>query len=143
MQRYILLFVCFWLLGQSAFGQRRGFADNEELFEYLKFTILDRDAHAPVKYERLEMNLEAELDALKQQLLDAETLDEVYLAVVRISALRRDSHITLRPFFRRDSRKRQLPIRFSVDFSDPELPVLMLDQGFGILGRRSPTYGAG
>ena len=122
----IIIFILSMSLFFSCESDKRRKVSNEKLFNFLKASILSREAFSPIKNERLGIQIEEQIEARRAAFLKARSTEELYFELLQLSNLRKDSHLKLRPLFTSDGADQQLPIRLGVDFSDPTAPRLMV-----------------
>lgn len=69
--------------------------DREALFDYLLEKTLARESFSPVKTERLGLDVEQAMRQFREELVDADTDEKLYYALVKISNARKDRHLTV------------------------------------------------
>lgn len=95
---FTLCFVLMLLFGcQQKIDEKK--QPNEELFDYLMASIFEREAFSPSKIKNLNIDLEKQLLDRKTSFLKAKTDEDLYFEILKLSNLRRDSHLKLRPKF--------------------------------------------
>ena len=100
---------------------------NETLYNYLTSTILEREAFSPIKNEQLNINLKKEFAKHKTSFLQAKTDEDLYFEILKLSNLRRDSHLKMKPLFLESYKKKVLPIKIGVVF-DAKKPIFVVEQ---------------
>jgi hypothetical protein len=71
--------------------------DRAALLEYLIEKTMLREAFSPFKIEQFDMDVEAEMRALQDEIVGAQTDEELFYALVRLSNVRRDRHLRVSP----------------------------------------------
>lgn len=106
-----------------ALGQHHGtLEDREALFNYIVGKTQEREAFSPIKEKALDYNPVEEMMKLKDEVQRASNDTELYYALQKLSAARRDRHLAVSeisgglvlPGFGHG----QAPIRFHPDFSN-------------------------
>ncbi len=94
-----------------------------ELFEDLVDKTLRREAFSPPKNAALNLDVEQALRACRPDFEAAADGHELYLALVRLSAARRDTHLRVYDpnprLFGDEGFSGRLPLRFATDFGTP------------------------
>ena len=67
--------------------------DRAALFDYLLEKTLERDAFSPIKNRRLNLDVEKAMKDLRDELIQADTEEKLYYALVKINNARRDRHL--------------------------------------------------
>ena len=70
-------------------------ADRAALFDYLLVKTLERESFSPIKNRTLGLDVGREMRRYREDLLDADTDEKLYYALVRISNARKDRHLTV------------------------------------------------
>lgn len=100
-------------------------ADRETLFQYVLAKTLARESFSPVKNERLGLDVGEAMERVRAHVLDADTDEDLFYALVELSNTRKDRHLTVDlvegglDFPRAHEPEREAPVRFSPDYSDP------------------------
>ena len=108
--------------------------DRAALFDYLVETTFAREALSPIKNERLGLDIEAAMHAYRDALIAADTEEELFYALVKISNARKDRHLSVSPAegglwpaswgpppdTLKAPSTREAPIRFAVDYGIPD-----------------------
>ena len=68
-------------------------ADREALFDVIVAKIMAREAFSPIKNQRLGLSFPESLEAHRAAFIDANTDEELYWALVRLSNARHDRHL--------------------------------------------------
>lgn len=95
-------------------------ADREALFTYIVDKTMERTAFSPFK--DIEATYRARAEALKEELLNADTDQKLYYALRKLSNARTDRHLEVEPVEGGISIPRftfQAPIAFATDYGDP------------------------
>ncbi len=107
--------------------------DRAQLFDNVVGKTLQREAFSPLKNAALGIDFEAQARALRPMFLAADSDAKLLHALVRLSALRRDGHLTIRPEpdglpFGTVSGAAFLtaPVRFAVDYATPGQTFLFI-----------------
>ncbi len=120
----------------SSVGSRE---DREALVDYLIEKTMQREAFSPVKNMRLNFDVEAAMRASADDVVDAETEEELFYALARLSNSRHDRHLSVSaieggiaaPKLYPGSDDRPVPvapIRVDVDYSnDASLTLFISD----------------
>jgi C-terminal processing protease CtpA/Prc len=124
--KYLLLFITLLHI-QFCFAQTE-FESTNDLYKYLKSSILERDAFSDIKLERLDLDVKASLEKHKKTFIKANTAEDLYFEILKLSNLREDSHLKLKPFFNQDRENTLLPIRLEPEFTDEQNPRLILSE---------------
>lgn len=95
------------------------------LYAELRDETERREAFSPVKEERLGIDVLAEMDAAASDLADAESDTDLYYALVKIGAARRDRHLAVEPaegglVVPGLDEELEAPIRFAADYGTPD-----------------------
>ena len=69
--------------------------DRAALFDYLLGKTLERESFSPVKNLALDLDVEQGMLRYRQELIDAETDEDLYYALAKISNARKDRHLSL------------------------------------------------
>lgn len=69
--------------------------DRAALFEYIYDATLEREAFSPVKDSILGIDIADEMSRFRDELTEAETAEELYYALVKISNARKDRHLSV------------------------------------------------
>lgn len=105
-------------------------ADRAALLDELIDTTLRREAFSPIKQDRLGLDFRRQAEAMRNEFRAADTDEELYRALVKLSATRRDPHLRVRPVFGGlvvDPTFREAPVRFTPDYAaSGDRPVLFL-----------------
>lgn len=122
---YTLFLIIFF--GCSSNKSNPGNTTNETLYNYLTSTILEREAFSPIKNKQLNINLKKEFAEHKTSFLQAKTDEDLYFEILKLSNLRRDSHLKMKPLFLKNYEKKVLPIKIGVVF-DAKKPIFVIKQ---------------
>ena len=71
--------------------------DRAALFDYLFEKTMEREAFSEIKNQRLGIDIPAAMRALKNEIVHAESDEELFYAIVKLSNARRDRHLRIRP----------------------------------------------
>ena len=111
----------------------------------------EREAWSPPKEEALGYDPLQEMEAVRQEVVDARTEEELFFALVKLSNARRDRHLSVDPvpggLSVPERRVLRAPIEVRTDFSDLDAPSFFVwggDERFvsTAAGRRSGPTGA-
>lgn len=69
--------------------------DRRILFEYLVERTMDREAFSPEKNRRLNLDVEAAMRSLEDDIVGAASQEELFYALLRLSNARRDRHLSV------------------------------------------------
>ncbi len=98
--------------------------DRLALFEYIYNKTLEREAFSPIKEEKLGFDAKVEMMKVKEEFLNARNDEELYFAIQKMSAARRDRHLSIDQVeggLKLESEKKgEAPIRFLPDYSSTE-----------------------
>ncbi|MDN5204289.1 hypothetical protein QQ008_23050 [Fulvivirgaceae bacterium BMA10] len=104
--------------------------DREALFNYIIEKTKIREAWSPIKNEKLGFDPMKEMLALKDEVINADTDEKLFYALQRLSAARRDRHLSVRQveggLKLPEIDEGTAPVRFDVDFSDRNDPFLFV-----------------
>ena len=81
------------LFASHGFGDVSTPKDREALFEYLITKTLEREAFSEIKNRKLGLDVEAAMRAYRDEVIQAETDQELFYALVKMSNARRDRHL--------------------------------------------------
>ena len=115
----------------SALAQNAGSSeDREALFDYIIEKTKIREAWSTPKEKNLNFNPLQEMLNLKEEVVRADTDVELYYALQKLSAARRDRHLRVRTvedgLELPEVPEGTAPLRFTVDFSDSRKPFLFV-----------------
>lgn len=107
----------------GGFAQNTGTKeDREALFDYIIEKTKIREAWSSPKEEKLDFNPLQEMLNLRDEVVQADTDVKLYYALQKLSAARRDRHLSIRTvkggLELPDTPEGTAPVRFSIDFSD-------------------------
>lgn len=118
-----------------------------ELLARVRDQTSRREAFSPVKNQRLDLDVLAEMDALAPEFASARTDVDLFYALVELSGARRDRHLSVQPVdgglvvpgwddvF-------EAPLRFAVDYGTPDAQeVFVTDVDPSAFDGRIPTVG--
>ncbi len=71
--------------------------DRAALFDYLYEKTMEREAFSEIKNRRLGLDIPAAMRALRDEIVEAQTDEELFYAIVKLSNTRRDRHLRVRP----------------------------------------------
>lgn len=132
------------LMAQNA-GTRE---DREALFNYIVEKTRIREAWSPIKEEKLGFNPLEEMMDLKEEVVNADTDEKLFYALTKLSAARRDRHLSVREveggLKLSEIDRGTAPVRFDVDFgneNDHFLFVADLDKKIKSYTTRIPQIG--
>ncbi|MCB0492399.1 MAG: hypothetical protein KDC93_08285 [Cyclobacteriaceae bacterium] len=96
--------------------------DREALFNYIYEKTLDREAFSDLKEQHYGIDVREEMLKVKDEVVNASTDLELYYALVKLSAARRDSHLDVSPIegglVLPEIQRGTVPIRFHPDYTD-------------------------
>jgi hypothetical protein len=97
--------------------------DRAALLDYIVAKTLKREAFSSPKNRVLDLDVEKEMLRFREEMIAADTDDELFAVLLKVSAARKDRHLQiglveggLKP---EDVSERQAPIRFRTDFKTP------------------------
>lgn len=123
-----IFFILIAAFGTVTYGQKDTIADKNSLFQYIKHSILERNISSIKKNNDLGIDLENQIEAFREEFVTATTDSAMYFSLLKISNLRRDSHLRLKPLFLPKRYKRKiLPITFGLAYEEDN-PQLCIDQ---------------
>ncbi|MEM9329050.1 MAG: hypothetical protein AAGA85_25530, partial [Bacteroidota bacterium] len=140
-----LTFALFLLLfGPSMWAQRVSTPeDRAALFDYIYEKTLEREAWSPIKEEVLNYDPRAAMRALKEEVVNADNDVDLYYALQKLSASRRDRHLSIDlidgGLVLPEIEEGQAPINFHPDFANPDDYFMFVAD----LGKDLATYVAG
>ena len=107
----------------SAASQHHGTKeDREALFDYLIEKTQDREAFSAIKEANFKIDVMKEMESVRDEVISASNDTELYYALQKLSAKRKDRHLSLGlvagGLELPDLKEGQAPIRFHPDFSD-------------------------
>ena len=103
--------------------------DRQALFDYLVESTFERESFSAIKNERLELDIRREMEQLRGELLDADTDEALFHALIKISNARKDRHLSVDLVpggLELDETETEAPIRLLPDFSNPDAPFLFV-----------------
>ncbi len=123
MKSKIIIFGIFLCTLNSAIGQNISTKeDREALFNYIIEKTQDRESLSPIKEKNLGVDVMAAMQALKDEVVNAANDVELYYALQKLSAARKDRHLAINEIEGGlqlpPIQEGQAPIRFHPDFSD-------------------------
>lgn len=126
----ILALLAIMLFG-IANGQHHGSKeDREALFDYIIEKTKDREAFSPVKEKIMGFDPIEEMMNIKDEVVNASSDVELFYALQKLSAARRDRHLSVEEIegglLLPAIDKQVAPIRFHPDFSDPDKYTLFV-----------------
>lgn len=141
--RYLIsVFTVFWILAafvanmqaQSNISTKE---DREALFNYIYNKTLDREAFSPVKEQTLGVDVKKEMLKYKDDVINARSDIELYYALQKLSAARKDRHLSISMVENGlkipDVEKGTIPILFHPDFGEKgNYFMFVADYGKGI-----------
>ena len=69
--------------------------DRKALVDYLIGKTMEREAFSPIKNKRLDLDVEAAMRACEDEVVGAETEQEMFYALAKLSNARRDQHLSV------------------------------------------------
>jgi len=109
--------------------------DRKRLVDYLIAKTMEREAFSPVKNERLNLDVEAAMRAYEDEVVAAETEQELFYALAKLSNARHDRHLYIWPiwggiaapkYYRAVEEPPEAPIGVDIDYSDTENFILFV-----------------
>lgn len=94
--------------------------DRKALFDYIVDKTIEREAFSPIKNETLELDFKKQAPELEKEFIKASSDIELYRALVKLSNLRKDRHLDVRPLedgLNVVDSYSYAPIKFAPDFS--------------------------
>ena len=106
--------------------------DREQLFDYIIEKTQERTAFSPVKQQMLGFDPIAEMEKFRVEMIDANTDEALFEALLKISNARKDRHLKVRPIIGGlkvdQSIDARAPVIFRTDFSDfPDCSFFLAD----------------
>ena len=116
--------------------------DRRALVNYLIEKTMQREAFSPAKLDKLDLDVEAAMRAYEDEIVQAESDEELFYAIAKLSNARRDRHLSVWPieggiaapenYPGTGAEAPVAPIRVDVDYSDnDELIVFVSDVAAG------------
>ena len=123
--RVVISSLLFFMLGVNLIAQNVSTAeDRAALFDYIYQKTLEREAFSPVKEKVLGVNVKAAMQACRAEVVNAKTDQELYFALQKLSAARKDRHLRVRQVedgLRLSSLdSKTAPIQFLPDYGNPD-----------------------
>ena len=121
--------------------------DRKALFDYIIEKTKQREAWSPIKNKNLNFDPLESMQALEQEIIQADTEDKLFFALKKLSAARRDRHLSVNTvkggITPKPIAEGQAPIRFFPDFSKKEPVFFVADIGknLGATQKRTPAIG--
>ncbi len=117
-----LMIIMITLFTSAVSAQNHGSReDREALFDYIYEKTLQREAFSPVKEQKLDFDPREAMLALKEEVINASDDVELYYALQKLSASRRDRHLSIRKIkgglVLPEINTGVAPIRFHPDYS--------------------------
>ncbi len=88
----MLIYILLTVLASAEPGTR---ADRAALFDNLLEKTMARESFSAIKNERLGLDVEKNMRRWRDELLDAETDQEIFHALVKLSNARKDRHLSV------------------------------------------------
>ncbi len=130
MKKILILCFLFFLINDINAQNAGTKEDREALFNYIIEKTQIREAWSPIKEERLNFNPMADMLALKEEVINADTNEKLFYALTKLSAARRDRHLSVREvqggLKLPEINQGTAPVRFDVDFSNKNAPFLFV-----------------
>jgi len=119
---------------QFARAQNHGsLEDRQALFDYIIEKTKDRESFSPAKEKALNFNPIKNMLALRQEVLSASNDTELYYALQKLSAARKDRHLSIDVIEGglelTEMKEGQAPIRFHPDFKSESYAFFVSDLG--------------
>jgi len=93
------------------------------LFDYILEKTLERESFSPVKNIRLNLNVEIGMMQFRDEMIAADTDEELFHVLVKISNARKDRHLSVSPveggLDAKEYESRFAPVRFAADYGTP------------------------
>lgn len=145
----LLFAVMLWLDGSASLAQNHGTkADREALFDYLYEKTLDRESVSPYKVKAFGVDLSRDLLKMKEEIINADSDEVLYFALVKFSNIRKNRHLSISPLqggLNLEQDRGVAPIRFHPDFGKEEDYFMFVsDLGKDIrqyVGKNMPAIG--
>ncbi len=93
--RPVILLLISSSIACSSTDNQSSAADRAALFDYIYDKTLEREAFSPIKDSILGLNVAEEMSRFRDELIEAETAEELYYALLKISNARKDRHLTV------------------------------------------------
>lgn len=124
-----VLLLLFFMVFIKCYSQKddKNIHSNEDLYKYLTSSIFEREAFSIKKNQNLNINLEKQFKEYRTSFLQAKTDEELYFEILKLSNIRRDSHLKMKPLFLKNYTNKVLPVKFAVVFDDNR-PVFIVEQ---------------
>lgn len=142
---FTALFFALQLAAQSGVGTKE---NREALFDTLLAMTKRREAFSDFKNKALNFDPIQNMEKLRQEFIDAETNDDLWFALVKLSTARHDKHLSIGPIENGltvpSVKEGRAPIRFHPDFSAEKLSFFVSDLAKSIAdygGKRTPKIG--
>lgn len=139
------------LLCSKNFAQEQSVGTKEQreaLFDYIIDKTKKREAFSTFKNERLNFDPINAMEALRQEFVEADTNDELWFALKKLSAARHDKHLSIDPIEEGltipSIGEGRAPIRFHPDFSSKKMSFFVSDFSKTIAehcGKKVPKVG--
>ncbi|UJH68566.1 hypothetical protein [Allomuricauda sp. SCSIO 65647] len=133
------------LMAQSGVGTKE---DREALFDAIVKMTMQREAFSDFKNKALNFDPIENMQKLRQEFVDAETNDDFWFALVKLSAARHDKHLSIEEVENGltvpQMEEGRAPIRFHPDYSSKKLSFFVSDHSKNIADyceKRAPSIG--
>lgn len=144
--KQIVFFACI-LSSFLSLAQNHGTReDREALFDYILSKTEDREARSSIKEKNFGIDVMEEMESVRAEFLAAQNDTELYYAIQKLSAKRKDRHLSVDVIegglVLPEIDKGQAPIRFYPDFGEDEVVFFVADLGTNInKGSKNPQLG--
>jgi len=115
----------------SSAGSR---ADREALFDYIVDKTMARESLSAIKNDRLGLDVHEQMLSFRDEFLEADTDEELYHAIVKVSNARKDRHLSVDPVpggLLIDTTLTMAAVKFLPDYSEPSQPFLFVSDTEG------------
>lgn len=97
--------------------------DRAALFDYVLMKTMEREAFSPIKNQKMNLDVKANMLHFKDEMIAADTDQELFNVLMKISNARKDRHLSV-SFVKGGLRfnrpeDRHAPIRFAADYGTP------------------------
>ena len=122
-----VLMTCIIALFYSCNGKKQNTStadDRAQLFDYIIEKTKVREAFSPIKHEMMSFDPLTEMMAYREEMIAADTDQELFDVLIKISNARRDRHLSVSPvdggLLIDDETDQVAPIIFRVDYTDED-----------------------
>lgn len=126
------------LTAQSASADVKTEADREALFDMIVEMTMAREAWSPVKNDAWGASYPEDFEPFRQQVIDAQTDEDLFYALVKLSNTRHDSHLGVSPvkggLVVPETPHMVAPVMLRTDFGGEDIAFFVADKAMDLDG---------